>query len=222
MSNDNGIIRSFKLWAKISMMIIDGTRDATIVADALQVILDKPTRSWCEKDGVIYFSVTSDGTTGDDWIKRLESKGFQVADDVKQMLRSSHFKPTSGMTTEVAILKNLLLGSNDRITKKILIEANKYKLSKPNAELICLISEKFTGKEIKAMGLDFIVVMHEPINGPEGNPHFLDMGYFGYSRNRCLIGASYAVPGRNWRGGAVGFAFAVSEYFPGPAIEEVN
>ena len=31
----------------------------------------RPTRSWREEDGVIYFSVTSDGTTGEDWITRL-------------------------------------------------------------------------------------------------------------------------------------------------------
>jgi hypothetical protein len=36
MSNDNAIVRCFKLWAKISMMVVDGSRDATSVADALQ------------------------------------------------------------------------------------------------------------------------------------------------------------------------------------------
>lgn len=44
MSNDNAIVRAFKLWAKVSMMVVDGTRDATVVADALQVILDQSTK----------------------------------------------------------------------------------------------------------------------------------------------------------------------------------
>src|SRR3989344_4861228 len=39
---------------------------------------DPTAHSWREKDGVIYFSVTSDGTTGEDWITRLESQGLQV------------------------------------------------------------------------------------------------------------------------------------------------
>lgn len=40
MSNDNtAIARVFKLWAKTSMMIVDGRRDATVVADVLQTIL---------------------------------------------------------------------------------------------------------------------------------------------------------------------------------------
>lgn len=42
MSNDNAIVRCFKLWAKISMMVVDGTRDATSVADVLQGILNQP------------------------------------------------------------------------------------------------------------------------------------------------------------------------------------
>ena len=41
MSNDNAIVRCFKLWAKISMMIVDGRRDGVAVADMLQGILDQ-------------------------------------------------------------------------------------------------------------------------------------------------------------------------------------
>lgn len=41
MSNDNAIVRCFKLWAKISMMVVDGTRDATNVANVLQGILNR-------------------------------------------------------------------------------------------------------------------------------------------------------------------------------------
>lgn len=44
MSNDNAIVRAFKLWAKISMMIVDGKRDAATVADVLQTILEPSLR----------------------------------------------------------------------------------------------------------------------------------------------------------------------------------
>src|SRR3989338_6914714 len=64
-----------------------------------ELSVSEPTRSWREEDGVIYFSVTSDGTTGEDWITRLESKGFRVGDYAKQVRRSPDFKPTSGVTT---------------------------------------------------------------------------------------------------------------------------
>lgn len=54
MSNDNAIVRCFKLWAKISMMVVDGTRDATSVADVLQGILNKSERK-PEFDSVAFF-----------------------------------------------------------------------------------------------------------------------------------------------------------------------
>lgn len=162
---------------------------------------------YTEKDNVIYFSVVSDGTTGEDWITRLESKGFRVGDYAKQVLRSPDFKPTSGVTTEVAVLKGMLFEDNDRITKKIRAGADKRKLSKPNAELACLIREKFRDEEIEAMGLWCIVAMHEPIDDSGGDPYLLyahrgDVG-------RWLL-AYYDGPVHGWHRD-FGFAFAVSQ-----------
>src|SRR3989338_5494643 len=87
-------------------------------------------RNWRERDSVIYFSVTSSGTIGEEWIKRLERKGFRVSDYAKGMLFSRDFKPTNGVTTEVVVLKGMLFKDDDRITKKIRVEANKRKLEK--------------------------------------------------------------------------------------------
>lgn len=167
----------------------------------------EPIRSWREEDGVIYFWVTSDGTTGEDWIKRLEGNGFRVGDYAKQVLRTPSFKPTSGVTTEVAVLKGMLFEDNDRITKKIRAEGALRKLSKPNAELACLIREKFTDKEIEQMGLWYIVAMHEPINDSGGDPRLLS--------GVCSDGGRWLYayddrPGDGWSRG-YGFAFAVSQ-----------
>ena len=172
-----------------------------------ELSVSSPSRSWREEDDVIYFSVTSDGTTGEDWIKRLEGNGFRVGDYAKQVLRSPDFKPTNGVTTEVAVLKGMLFEDNDRITKKIRAEADKRKLSKPNAELACLIREKFTDKEIEAMGLWYIVAMHEPINVSDGGPRLLDAYRFDVGR---WLNASYDRPGLRWNR-VHGFAFAVSQ-----------
>ncbi|MBI2475295.1 hypothetical protein HYV69_02600 [Candidatus Uhrbacteria bacterium] len=170
-----------------------------------ELSVSEPIRSWREEDGVLYFSVTSDGTTGEDWITRLESKGFRVGDYAKQVLRSPDFKPTSGVTTEVAVLKGMLFEGNDRITKKIRAEADKRKLSKPNAELACLIREKFTDKEIEAMGLWWIVAMHEPINDSDGAPDLLSADRYGDGR---WLSACDGRPADRWNR-AHGFAFAV-------------
>ncbi len=172
-----------------------------------ELSVSESTRSWREEDGVIYFSVTSDGTTGEDWIKRLESNGFRVGDYAKQVLRSPDFKPTNGVTTEVAVLKGMLFEDNNRITKKIRAEAGKRKLQKPNAELACLIREKFTDKEIEAMDLIWIVAMHEPINDSGGDLFLLDAGRGGDGR---WLGACYGRPDNEWRRD-YGFAFAVSQ-----------
>src|SRR3989338_5485130 len=64
-----------------------------------ELSISEPARSWHEEDGVIYFSVTSDGTTGEEWIKRLESDGFRIGKHARQILRSLDFKPTNGVTT---------------------------------------------------------------------------------------------------------------------------
>lgn len=162
---------------------------------------------WREQDGVIYFSITSDGTTGEEWITRLKKKGFLIGDYAKSVLRSKDFKPTSGMTTEIAVLKSMLFEDNDRITKKIRAFAAERKLEAPNAEVACLIREMFTDKEIEAMGLWWIVAMHEPIRDSDGDLHLLstDCGFDGR-----WLDSYYGKPGFRWDRD-VGFAFAVSQ-----------
>jgi len=171
-----------------------------------EILVSTPSRSWRKEDGVIYFSVTSDGTTGEDWIKRLDGNDFRVGDYAKQVLRSPDFKPTNGVTTEIAVLKGMLFEDNDRSTKKIRAEADKRKLEKPNAELACLIREKFTDKDIEAMGLWYIVAMHEPINDSDGDPYLLSADR--YDDGRWLSACDYRPDYRWFRG--LGFAFAVS------------
>ena len=172
-----------------------------------ELSVSEPSCSWREKDGVIYFPpLVSDGTTGPLWIPRLEKQGFLIGDYTKQVLRSPDFKPTNGVT-EIAVLKGMLFEDNDRTTKKIRAEADKRKLEKPNAELSCLIREKFTDKDIEAMGLWYIVAMHEPINDSDGDPILLSV-------LRCddgrWLSACSGGPDYGWNRGG-GFAFAVSQ-----------
>lgn len=172
-----------------------------------EITVAKPHRTWREQGGVIYLSVTSDGTTGEEWVKRLEDKDFRVGKYTKSVLRSPNFKPTSGVTTEIAVLKGMLFEDNDRITKKIRAEADKRKLTKPNAEVACLIRELLTDEEIEAMGLWGIVVMHEPIKDSDGVPGLLfarRVGGGGWL-NVCDDG-----PGYGW-GRKYGFAFVASQ-----------
>lgn len=173
--------------------------------DELEVC--EPKRLWREQNGVIYLSVTSDGTTGSKWIERLEKKGFRMSDHAKRILHSPDFKPTNGITTEIVVLKGMLFNDDERITKKIRTEANRRNLTEPNAEVTCLIRETFSDKEIEAMGLWWVIAMHKPIKDSDGALGLLgayrsDDGYWLY--------ADYDNPNNRWSR-VYGFAFVVSQ-----------
>ncbi|MDP2944707.1 MAG: hypothetical protein Q8N57_04060 [bacterium] len=184
-----------------------GGYEATLKFLRGELIVSEPGRLWREADGVIYFSVTSDGTTGPQWIKRLGKKGFRVGDRVRNVLRSNDFKPTSGIITEIAVLKGMLFEDNNRITENIRAEVEKRKFTTPNAEIACLIREMFTDEELETMGLYWIVAMHEPINDSNGGPSLLRVSRNGDGRR---LNTYYDEPGSRW-GRGVGFASVVSQ-----------
>ena len=173
-----------------------------------EITVSEPVRSWREEDDVIYFSVTSNGTTGEDWIKRLGENGLRLSGYAKSVLHSPDFKPTSNVTTQIAVLKGNLFPSDiKRTTANIRAETDRRKLLKPNAEVACLIREKFTDKEIEAMGLWWIVAMHEPIKDSDGYPYLLTAGRGGVGR---WLDACWVKPDYLWYR-EYGFAFAVSQ-----------
>ena len=166
--------------------------------------------AWREKDGVIYFKVTSNGRTGEKWITYLESRGIKLDKWAKDVLRSPDFKPTNGITTDIAVLKSPRFTDKARITSLIRSEADKLKFSKPNAEVACLIRVMFTDEEIKAMGLMWIVTMHEPIEDSARDPNLLGVSRCGVGR---WLRGCYGGPGRKWRRWN-GFAFVVPQASP--------
>lgn len=185
---------------------VDDPNEAIRLVNSGEWTLTGPVRAWTEKDGIIYFSVTSDGTTGEHWIARLESKGFRVSDYAKSVLRSKSFKPTSGIY-EIAVLKGEIFSDNKRITKNIRKEAKNRKLSAPKAEVACLIREKFSDKELEAMGLYWIVAMHEPIKDSGGGSNLLSANR---DDNDSWLFTYYGNPDLKWNRGS-GFAFVVSQ-----------
>lgn len=172
-----------------------------------ELILSERARSWREEDGVIYFSVTSDGTTGPQWKDRLEKKGLRVSEYAQSVLYSKDFKPTSGVTTEIGVLKGELFTDSQRTTRNIRLKAVNSKMILPEAEVACLIWEKFSDKDLEAMGLWWIVVMHDPIKDSVGDSRLLYAVRGGGGR---WLSAGWGDPGDGWdRGG--GFAFVVSQ-----------
>jgi hypothetical protein len=170
-----------------------------------ELVLTKLVRRWQEENGVITFILPpTDGTTGEQWIRRTEKKGNSIGDYARQLLRSPDFKPTTGVVYTVKVLKGELFSDSDRITKNIRAKAKEFKLLDLSAEAACLIRENFTDEELEAMGLWWIVVMHEPIKDSGG-----DLKLLVVSRDddgRWLNGC-YDSPGTRWNRDN-GFAFA--------------
>lgn len=164
-----------------------------------------PIFGWQGFDKLIYFAVVSDGTTGPDWIKRLQKKGFSVGRQAETLLWSSDFKPTSGKLTIMAIVKGNWLSDDKRVTENIYKEANRLSLCGPNMEVACLIREKFSDQDIKAMGLNFLVTMHSPVADSHGDLKLLD------SHCRAKgnwFGARYGKRNGKWPRGT-GFVFSI-------------
>ncbi|MBU0625489.1 hypothetical protein KKF05_04060 [Patescibacteria group bacterium] len=173
-----------------------------------ELVVSAPVRDWREQDGVIHFTVTSDGTTGEEWIARLEGKGFCVSEYAKSVLRSSDFKPMNGLTTRIAVLPGALFTDDDRVTRKIWVDAERRGFTKPNPEVACLIREKFSDDDLAVMGLFWLVTMHEPIEDFVGDSDLLFA-----NRDGHLLGAYY---GRldGWWFRNVGFAFVAPQASP--------
>ena len=160
-----------------------------------------------KEDGAIRFSVTSDGTTGPEWIERLKKEGFRIGDCAHSILYSPDFRPTDGVTTEINVFKGDFFKDGDRTTRNIRAEAASRGLTKPNAEAACLIREKFTNKEIEAMGLCGVIAMHEPIKDSDGNPRLLGASRPAYGR---WLNAYYDGSDVGWYRG-YGFAFVIAQ-----------
>lgn len=175
----------------------------------------EPIRSWHEKDGVIYFSLSRCLFGGEGWISYFGVEGVRMSDNTKSILYSDGFKLTHNEPIEIAVLKDTLFATDDDLTvKNIRAEAYKgtftqgRKLFDPNADVACLIRQEFGDNEIKAMGVWWIVTMHEPIEDSDGNLSLLNANR-GCDRVGHCLGQYDGRPDFSYSRDS-GFAFAVS------------
>jgi len=138
-----------------------------------ELSISEPEKNWREKDGIIYFSVISDGTTGAEWVERLGKKGLLGKPDgftkeyLQKTLLSIEFRPTNGVISEVAILKSILFNYIEKTNEIIRRNGNEKKFIEPNPEIACLIMEKFSREDFLLMGLTSISIMHKPFINPD-------------------------------------------------------
>ncbi|MBI4713692.1 hypothetical protein HY771_00685 [Candidatus Uhrbacteria bacterium] len=159
---------------------------------------------WREENGVIYFSFTSDGTTGEEWLERFGT--FRVSNSAVIVLRSKDFIPTSDVTINIAVMMGELFTTDDRITKKIREEAARMTFSTPNAEVACLMVKNMVSGDLIRMGLGRIIITHNPIYISPSKPRLLMIAD---SCNGLWLDAYLGDPESRYQM-STGFAFTVS------------
>ena len=129
-----------------------------------ELVFSQSVRKWVEEKGLILFTVTSDGTTGSSWIRRLRDGGLRVSSLAKGILRAPNLNFTSGVTHNVVVLSGRTLAGQCATTRNIISKADSLGLESPNAEVALLMQEMFSGRELIDMGLSSIFIFHKPVN----------------------------------------------------------
>jgi hypothetical protein len=151
------------------------------------------------QETIDYYSIISDGMTGEQFITYFESSGCQVGSYFKTIIRSRKFIPSRGVSTKIALLKGLSCLK----TKEIFSNANNFGFNKPNLGLACLIIKKIIDKEINIIGFSQVVIMHEPIEFL----HYQRLFVFNFTGKNYCISARY-IPEQEWDSGSA-FIFKV-------------
>ena len=190
-------------WFEAIVNKLGGEENANrFLRDELSV--SEPTRSWREEDGVIYFSVTSDGTTDKEWARFIQSKaGSGILNCCRHGVTDPSFTPTDGVTYKIAILRGALFKNNERTTSKVRSEAKRRNLKYANIEAACLALKYLTEKTLREMGLFWVLTMHRSIMGADSRL-YIDQG------NEALWLGTYHDPSNYRFDRDVGFAFVVS------------
>lgn len=124
---------------------------------------EQPKQFWREDKGILYFDVVSSGRNPDDWIVRLYASECWLGGHhyVKDMLLLGGFTPTNKKHTIAVMRDSLFPKSASRAEMDG--EAARHGFIKPTMEIACLMREAVSSEDIRRMGFDALMVMHEPV-----------------------------------------------------------
>lgn len=142
---------------------------------------------------VKYFTVVTEGVTGQKWIERLEFEGVKLSERAKQILLSDLFVPTSGRVVNLALLTSKSLQDRRRTVYEAYDYAEANGLGEvQDIEVACMVAERFSKDNLKALGLSSIVVTHVPLFDFEEDDKFLL--HFKTEPERTMGNISYYEP----------------------------
>jgi hypothetical protein len=142
--------------------------------------------SFLVKGGNLYFDVTSNGMTGQEWLEYFDSQGTKVTDSARSVLLSPSFKPTDGKTTPIVVFPGSVFEDGERTGSTVRKYAKKFGHREPDLEVSCLIRAGFTDKKLKELNMRSIFVMHKPVLDHEKNEVILRAGYDEVKNALCV------------------------------------
>lgn len=129
-------------------------------------------------------TLVSDGRDGKNFLFDLENSKFSVLEYTKFVIESEEFNSTVTVGTKyrIAIMKGEEFTLDERMNKNIRKEIAKLGGIMPPAELAPLFRMSFSDEEIMALGLLWVIVMHEPINDSKAYPRLLSLAADGFGK----------------------------------------
>jgi hypothetical protein len=133
--------------------------------------------SWHEQDGIIYLNLPPiDDTIDSNLFEYLEKEGVKMGGFGKRILNQADTHCKEGALSKLAILKGEYFTDSNRTTKNISIQGEFLGMKKPNLRDACRVRKYFTEEDIQKMGIDWIIIMHEPFKYEEEYPILLGTG----------------------------------------------
>ncbi len=154
-------------------------------------------------DGPFRFTVLSDGTSLDQWMRELDFNN-----DSDFILSSSDFRATNGSITGMVIMPHWLFNPEDLTPIKVREKANRMGFVNPTLEQTCLIRRIFPRDRAIDVGLERFVAMHDPIKDEHGGPSLLSVEF---SSNDLYLSVANGRSESKFSGNS-GFIFALPSY----------
>ena len=131
--------------------------------------------SWESKGDLIFITLPpSEGVTGQQWIEYFDDNDINMSDDAKTVLSSEAFQPTAPGTIHRIVALKAIFWKKDsaRTTENIQAEGISRKWLEAHPEAVCIFRKCFSDKQLKKMGIFYLVGIHKPIEVC-GDPRFL-------------------------------------------------
>lgn len=112
--------------------------------------------------------------TGKKYIQRLKEKGYSISSYAEEILGTIEKSDRKEPYTFV-IIKASEFSQEYPTTQEIRAEARKRGYITPPAELAPLLREAVSDEDIAALGLTWLVVMHEPVTDSDGDLSLLSL-----------------------------------------------